>query len=217
MGEAYRRIGLFGGSFDPVHLGHLILATDIRESLNLDAIWFIPAAQTPLKSHSLHASASLRLAMLEAAIEGIEGLAVDPIEIEHGGTSYTVDTVLALQEDNPKTRFTFILGTDQFQKFPLWREPDTLAKHVDLAVLIRDADSLAIPKGLPPELNWNPFNSRRIDISSTEIRNRLQSGDPVNHFLPSGVSKIIYEHNLYQNLEHDNRAESLTDAYGSNT
>lgn len=207
-------MGIFGGSFDPVHLGHLILALDTREALELDEVWLVPAARTPLKARALAASAADRLSMLELAVRGLSHIEVWPGELERGGTSYTVETARLLKERYPDCAFTFILGADRFSDFAEWREPEVIAELMELAVLQRGNTPVTAPDGLPANLRWRTVSERILDISSTEIRERKAAGRRIDLLVPPAVSHYINEHNLYHQ-EPSNRAESLNPAYGS--
>src|SRR5438552_2607770 len=117
------RLGLLGGTFDPVHYGHLLLAESCRETCRLDAVWFLPAAHPPHKQHYPMTPARQRIEMLELAIGGNEAFAVSALEIERGGVSYTVDTLAALRAEEPQRELFFLMGADMFADLPHWREP----------------------------------------------------------------------------------------------
>ena len=130
------RLGLFGGTFDPVHYDHLLLAESCREACRLDAVWFVPAAHPPHKQERRLTPARQRIEMLELAIGGNEAFAVSPLEIERGGVSYTVDTLAALRAEQPERELFFLLGSDMLADLPDWREPGRICE-LALPVVVR--------------------------------------------------------------------------------
>jgi nicotinate-nucleotide adenylyltransferase len=192
------RVGLFGGSFDPVHLGHLILAEAALEKLELDRIIFIPAALSPFKTeHPPLASNDSRLGMLRAAIATESRFSVDDRELHREGISYTVDTVRELLGDHPGVRFLYLIGADNLKDLPRWHEIEELRNLVDFAVLDR---------GKTPELEACelPVVRRRIDLSSTEIRGRLAKGLSIRFMVPERVYDFIMTHHPYRDFLHGN-------------
>lgn len=192
------RYGLLGGSFDPVHHGHLLLARDALERGRLDRIGFLPAAQAPLKAAGApEASAEDRAAMLRLAIQGIPAFEVLDDELQRGGVSYTVDTLRTLQARWPERQLFWILGGDQVAQLPRWREYEALPDLVTFLCLRRPGYEVAIPPGLPTQaIQW--VSARQLDLSSTEIRQRARAGLPLDFFLPPAVAAYIREHQLYQ-------------------
>jgi nicotinate-nucleotide adenylyltransferase len=203
------RIGLFGGTFDPVHYGHLLLAECCREQCRLDQVWFLPAAVPPHKQHGERTPAEHRIAMLELAIGGHEPFVVDRLEIDRGGVSYTVDTLLALEQQHPAAEWFFLLGGDSLADLPGWREP---ARICELATLV----AVARP-GAPP-LDFSPLaailsverieHMRRhvvrmplIDLSSRDLRQRVSQGQSIRFRTPRAVEKYIETHGLYRMAE----------------
>ncbi|MDQ8031960.1 nicotinate (nicotinamide) nucleotide adenylyltransferase [Bordetella genomosp. 1] len=194
-----KRIGLLGGSFDPVHVAHLALADAARAALALDEVQLLPAAN-PWQRAPLKASSSHRLAMLELAIEGHPGLHVNPIEIERGGATYTVDTLRALPG---QARYTWLLGADQLANFCTWREWQEIATLVELAVAVRPGTPLAPPAELTDwlarqgaALRELPFTP--LDVSASDIRRRLAAGESTDGLLPPAVAEYIAHYGLYQ-------------------
>jgi len=198
------KIGLYGGSFDPVHFGHLIVAQEVCERFALDRVIFIPAAQSPLKPSAVHASAADRLAMLEAAIEGDPRFAVSDIELRRGGLSYTLDTVREFQALHPSDTFYWIIGADQAARLPQWHAVDQLAKMVEFIVVDRPG-SLAAQMATVPGLQLHRVPRRLIDISSTELRERARRGLPLEYFIPHKALVYLKEHCLYR----ENQAPTL--------
>lgn len=199
LSKPNKRIGLLGGSFDPIHLAHLALAQAALTHLQLDEVQFIPAAnpwqRAPLKANPEH-----RLAMIEAAIAGHAGLAINPIEIERGGATYTVDTVQALPAG---ARYTWILGADQLANFCSWRQWQDIVRCVSLAVAVRPGITLQTPPALADELKrlGRPLQQlpfAPLQISASDIRQRLAEGRSTAKLLPAAVAAYIAAHQLYQ-------------------
>lgn len=186
-------IGLLGGSFDPVHHGHLILARDAAETLGLDRVVLIPAARNPLKS-SEGAPGELRLAMLRAAVAGEPGFAVEDVEIRRPPPSYTVDTVGDLARRFPGARLVLIVGEDNVAGFPRWHRWEELRAAVAEIVVLRRGG--AGGEGAP--LSYRTLTARRLDISATEIRNRVAAGRSIRYLVPEPVREIIAAHGLYR-------------------
>lgn len=190
------RIGILGGSFDPVHTGHLILASDAAEQLELDRVLFVPAAQAPLKSSSPTVSAEDRVEMLRLAIADDPRFELSTIEVNRGGTSYSIDTASAIAAERPEAKLFWIIGGDQARQLQDWDRIDELSQLVEFACLSRD-ETFQLPEGLPQALRIHPLQGRRLDISSTEIRERLKSGASTKYFLPEPVFRYINARNLY--------------------
>ena len=201
------RIGIFGGTFDPPHNGHLLAARDAIDALALDRLLVVPAAQQPLKSGT-RTAAIHRLAMVRQCFEGLPHVEVDPIEIERGGLSFSVDTVEAYRRQWPAAELHLLLGEDAVAGLPRWREPDRLLSMVHLVVLTRtlDSASAATAPDSPDMDGWlsargaHPVRrliTRRIDISSTEIRARVNDGRSIRGFVPDAVAAHIASNSLY--------------------
>ena len=191
------RIGLLGGSFDPPHNGHLLIASDAYDALSLDRVVFVPAAVQPLKAGLTIASAAQRLAMVQLLVARDPRFDVSTMEIDRGGLSYTVDTLTALSGLWPNAQLFWLVGADVIQSFAKWREPERIAELATLVVLRRAGD------GAGPDLGSLPgaprlLESRRIDISSTEIRERVKSGKSIRGFVPESVAAYIAVHRLYR-------------------
>ena len=188
------RLGIFGGSFDPPHLGHLLPAIDAAEALHLDAVRFVTAAQQPFKVDATRATGGHRLAMTEKLIVGVPGFAADAAEITRGGLSYTVDTVTRMAADFPSAELVLLLGADAFALFETWREPDRIRTLASIAVLTRGGE---MPVALDTA-TVQVLKTRRVDISSTELRARVADGRTIRGFMPDAVVDYIAEHRLYR-------------------
>lgn len=196
-------IGIFGGTFDPIHSGHLIVAEEVWFRLELDYILFIPAGQPWLKVNRVITPAVHRLAMLKLAIASNPGFQFSALEIDHPGASYTVDTLRSLRAQlGREVKLFFILGWDNLNELPQWHEPSELVKLCTLVAVPRldcpkpDLDSLdkAVP-GVASKtiLIDTPF----IGISSSEIRQRIAEGKSIRYLVPQEVERYIREHRLY--------------------
>jgi nicotinate-nucleotide adenylyltransferase len=190
------RIGIYGGTFDPVHHGHLILAHQALEEFKLDRLVFVPAAESPFKIHNHTAPATDRLAMLQLAIKGEDRFEVDPVEIERGGVSYSIDTVKMFRSRDPEAELFFLVGEDNAYRLTEWHRFEELKKMVGFVVLSRSEDFQS------PEY---PVVQRRIEISSTEIRNRVANGESITYLVPESVKRYIEQHQLY----HGERVSAL--------
>lgn len=201
------KTGVLGGTFDPPHVGHLIVAQDAALALGLDRILFIPAAVPPHKRDNAITPPGQRRRMLELAIEGDTRFGVDPVELERTGPSYTVDTLRELTVREPDTRFTLLIGADQYAEFGTWREPAAILDLVELGVLTRagetgagaapDDGDATRPAVWPIADRVSGIAATRIDISSTAIRGRVAAGLPIRYMVPPPVERFIFEHGLY--------------------
>ena len=183
------RIGILGGSFDPIHHGHLILARAAKEELGLDRIVFIPADMSPHKTETKAATATHRMEMVRLAIEGEEGFEASDIELKRPAPSYTVDTLRELRHSHPDDEFVLLIGADNVAKFDTWREPDEIRRLAQIAVL--DRANHSAPHG------W-PVVRRLVDISSTDIRGRVAAGLSIRYLTPQRVCDYIASHSLYR-------------------
>jgi nicotinate-nucleotide adenylyltransferase len=190
------RTGVFGGTFDPPHVGHLIVAQDVVEQLPLDRLLLVPAAEPPHKPEATPAPGDARARMLEAAVAAHPKLELSRIELERGGPSYTVDTLEALGARSPKDELFLVIGADQLRSFSTWRSPDRVARLARLVVISREgADPGVAPPGL--DVSFESVAVPRVDISSTEIRRRIGEGRSVRYWVPDGVLEIIRTEKLY--------------------
>ena len=188
-------IGIFGGTFDPIHCGHLILARDALEQLGLSQILFIPAAISPHKlDRGPRASAADRWAMLEAAIAGEPAFAADDCELRRDGPSYAIDTVEALRARWPaEMRPVFLIGADNVAELSAWHRIEELRKRVQFAVFRR-----RLPASEEPAESPFPALDRVIDISATDIRMRVASGRSIRYLVPEAVAEMIDARQLYR-------------------
>jgi nicotinate-nucleotide adenylyltransferase len=183
------KIGIYGGSFDPIHHGHLVLARDAMEQLGLEKVIFIPAAVSPLKEKPPLSSGEMRLTMLRAAIAGEMKFAVDDCELRRLPPSYTIDTVSDIRRREPAAEIFCLIGDDNVRDLHQWHRFAELEKLVRFAVLGRTGK----------QVNHSyPLIQRRIDISATEIRKRVASGKSIRYLVPETVEEIICREKLYQ-------------------
>jgi nicotinate-nucleotide adenylyltransferase len=205
------RIAIFGGTFDPPHVGHLLAASDAFEALELDRLFFVPTAAQPLKE-THHATAAQRLEMVAALLGDDERFEVDPIEIERRGISFTVDTVVAYAGRYPDATRFLLVGADVLDSFAQWREPGRVRELAELVVLqrgdggtttdglvarpIRGAADRSVPDAAlrPPRF----LGTRRVDVSSTEVRERVRNGQSLHGFVPDAVAAYISAAALYR-------------------
>lgn len=192
------KLGFLGGSFDPVHFGHLCAAQDAYERLGLDRVYFVPAAQAPLKSDLVRASAEQRLAVLRSALGGDPRFGIADLELRRGGTSYTIDTVLALKARHPTDRLFWIIGADQLQRLSKWMRIAELAREIEFICLERPGSpSPEAPE--VPGLRLHHCPGHLMEISSTEIRERVSKGLPLDCFMPHKAIVTLLENRLYTN------------------
>ncbi len=189
-----RKLGILGGTFDPPHLGHLIVAADAFEALGLERLIFVPAGTPPHKADSVVATAEQRLRMVRAAVAGDSRFEVDDLELRRDGPSYTVDTLREIGERETDAALVFVLGTDQFGALSGWREPEEVARLATLGVLARGGET--------PDLS-GPYRGmavpvRRVDISASEVRNRIAAGESIRYLVPEAVAAIIRNEGLYR-------------------
>ena len=190
------RIGVFGGTFDPPHVGHLLLASDAREALGLDRLIFVPAATQPFKVNTPPiASARDRLEMVRLAVADDANYTIDDTEIDRKGLSFTVDTLEQLSRKNPGAELFLLLGEDTLAGIDGWRNPGRIRELATLAVMRRSGSEgpavTAIAGGV------TTVSARRVDVSSTEIRERLRAGKSIKGFVPESVEQFIEARGLY--------------------
>ena len=191
------RIGVFGGTFDPPHIGHLLLAADASESLSLDLLIFVPAGAQPLKVDTPPlASGADRLEMVRLAVSGAPKYAVDDAEISREGLSYTVDTLEHLAGRYKGAELFFLLGQDALASFRQWRKPERILELSTLAVMMRSAARDVGEWSKAERLIM--LSTRRVDVSSTEIRERLRAKKSIRGFVPESVERFIEARGLYR-------------------
>lgn len=193
-------IGLFGGSFNPPHVAHLIVAEIARDQFGLNEVWWIPNATPPHKSNENLASVEHRLAMTRRVVESNPTFRVCDIEVEREGVSYTVETLRALQEQSPDTSFALIIGSDSLDHFAEWHRPDEIAERVPLIVYKRPGGIEAVAE--PRFANHVRYVAAPVmEVSGTEIRARCQAGRSIRYLVPEGVRAYIEDHDLYGEVE----------------
>lgn len=188
------RLGLYGGTFDPVHLGHLLVAQAALEEFALDRLVFIPAAQSPFKPGTVPTSAALRARMLRQALAGTARFDVDLLEIERGGISYTIDTVQTFAARHPGASLFWLIGADHVAALPRWRDSEALARSVEFLVIPRPGEA---PLELPSPFRLHHLRGWPLKVSASEIRDRVGKGLPVRHLLPPIVAETIELEGLY--------------------
>ena len=190
------RLGIFGGSFDPPHVGHLLVAVDAFEALRLDRLVFVPAAVQPLKAGLASATAHQRLAMVRLLVDGDERFTVDAVEIDRAGVSYTVDTLQTFAQRYPDAERFFLVGEDAMAAFGAWREPQQILKLARVAILRRPG---ATEKTIETQLDGTiTLATRLVEVSSTEIRERVQARKSIRGFVPESVAAYIETERLYR-------------------
>ncbi len=200
------RIGIFGGTFDPVHQGHLILAEQAREQARLDEVWFVPAPRPPQKRDQTLTPFEQRAEMLHLAIVGQPAFRVDLIEKDRPGPSFTVDTLALLKERHVNHEFHLLIGSDTLADLEHWYQPARLVQMAPLVVMARPgsptltADELRPRLNLPPgaALHLEPIVVPLIDIASRDLRQRVAEGRSIRYFLPRAVEVYIAEKQLYR-------------------
>jgi nicotinate-nucleotide adenylyltransferase len=204
------RIGIYGGSFNPVHLGHLIAAECCREQARLDRVLFMPAATPPHKQGQLLADAADRVAMLTLAVGGHEAFAVSTIEVDRGGVSYTVDTLALLAERHPHDTLVLVLGPDALAQLPTWREPRTIADRCELVAVERerldDVAAIARNAGLADLLGQERLAALiaarvrmpAIGVRASDLRAAVAAGTSIRYRTPRAVEAFVMSHGLYR-------------------
>ncbi len=195
------RLGVLGGTFDPVHVGHLLLAEEARERLGLEQVLFVPAGQPWRKAGKRISKAADRLAMLRLAAEDNPAFEVSDLEVSRLGPSYTGETLASIRAEHKDAEIFFIMGEDALADLPNWRDPDRIVELAILAVARRPSDSpedrdLELMAIAPGREVW--LSMPRIDISSSEIRERVQKGRSVRYRVPDAVEAYMREHKLYR-------------------
>lgn len=189
-----QRIGLFGGSFDPVHLGHLLVARAAIEELRLDRLFLIPAAQSPFKPDQHPAPAHLRVQMLRLAFAGRSDCEVDEQEIRRGGTSYTIETVRDYARRCPGTEILYLVGADNVPHLAQWREAGELAQLVEFVAIPRPGEA---PPAFPAPFRGRTLTGFPFGVSSSQIRARVKVGRAIADLVPAAVVEAIQNNRLY--------------------
>lgn len=200
-----RRIGIFGGSFDPIHLGHLIMAESFRESLHLDTVVFLPAYVSPFKTETMPTSDKHRLEMLRLAICGNPSFGVDDREIRRGGVSFTVASLRAMREESPECEFSLLIGSDSLVGFDRWREPEAVLALANLVVAHRggwgpvvwdDLARVASPEQLRA-IQDRLLSAPQIEIASRDLRQRVREKRTIRYMVPAAVEAYIHEQQIW--------------------
>ena len=186
------RLGVYGGAFDPPHLGHLVAASDACDALGLHRLLWIPSAVHPLKA--VRTAADVRLEMVRAAVAGDPRFVADGLELRRTGPSYTVDTLRELRVREPAAELFFLTGADNLADLPRWREPDEIARLATLAVVSRAGDTLPANAPYPAVA----VTVTRVDLSSTEIRRRVATGLSIRYLVPEAVRAVVERERLYR-------------------
>ena len=189
------KVGIFGGTFDPIHNGHLITAQSVREIRDLDKIIFIPSFISPHKADVNSASPEHRMNMLKLAVEGVDFFEVSDYEVKKEGISYTIDTLKEFKKNYDELEF--IIGYDNIFKFHTWKDPDEIMKLAKILVLKRKSSS---PHPFEDKYVEQAIfvQTRGIEISATDIRERVKKGMPIHFLVPEKVKEYIYSFNLYK-------------------
>ena len=203
------KIGLFGGSFDPVHAGHLLVAQAAVEELGLTRLFFIPAAQSPFKPENKPAPAPERLRLLRLALAGNASFEIDTQEIKRGGISFTVDTLRDYARRFPQAELFYLIGADNVPQLPKWREAEELARLAEFVAIPRPGDTVCSsgfsrsgpPEGgtsnFPPPFRGRTFTGFPFGVSSSQVRERVKAGLPIDYLVPPPVAEAIRNNQLY--------------------
>jgi nicotinate-nucleotide adenylyltransferase len=189
-----QRIGLLGGSFDPIHTGHVLVAQAALEELALDRLFFIPAARSPFKTEQTPAPAELRLALVRLALAGRPNCEVDDTELRRGGTSFTIDTVRDYTRRFPGAKLFYLIGADNVLQLPQWREPAELAQLVEFVVIPRPGET---PGPLPAPFRGQYLAGFPFGVSASQIRARVRAGRSIELLVPPAVAEAIRNYRLY--------------------
>ena len=188
------KLGIYGGSFDPVHLGHLLVAQAAMEELGLARLFFVPAAQSPFKPENQPAPAAARLRLLRLALAGKTDCEIDEQEIRRGGVSYTVDTLRDYAKKFPGAELFNLVGADNVPKLNEWREPAELARLAEFVAIPRPGGTAAV---FPAPFRGRMLRGFPFGVSSSEIRARVKAGLPICNLVPAAVAEAIHAAKLY--------------------
>jgi nicotinate-nucleotide adenylyltransferase len=189
------KLGIYGGSFDPVHLGHLLVAQAAMEELELDRLFFVPAAQSPFKPEQNSVPAAARLQLLRLALAGKTNCELDDQEILRGGISYTIETLRDYAQRFPGAQLFYLIGADNVAKLNEWREAGELARRAEFVAVPRPGDASPV---FPPPFRGRALRGFPFAVSSSEIRARIKAGLPVENLVPSAVAETIWTARLYR-------------------
>ena len=199
------RLGLLGGTFDPIHLGHLILAEACREACELDEVWFLPTGNPPHKEASEITEARQRIEMLEMALAGVREFKINDMEVRRTGTTYTVDTLTELKEEDSDRELFFLIGADSLHDFPTWREPERIAELATLLVVNRAGREMPEIDSLSEKIRNSVqiVTIPDIGIASSDLRRRVAEGNSIRFQVPRSVEVYIEQHQLYRTVSKD--------------
>ncbi|MBQ7589856.1 MAG: nicotinate (nicotinamide) nucleotide adenylyltransferase [Verrucomicrobia bacterium] len=189
------KIGMYGGSFDPIHLAHIQVAEAVCRQMELDRLYFIPAARSPFKAGQQSAPAELRLQWIRLAISTQPSWESDTYEIEQGGISYTIDTVREYRRRFPQDRLFYVIGMDHAPLLTQWKDADELAKLVEFVIVTRPGENTQTP---PRSFRWHLLDNVHCDISSRVIRERIAAGQSVENLMPPQVAKAVLLSGAYK-------------------
>ena len=193
--ERPERIGVFGGTFDPIHNAHIEIARAAMKHAGLDRVLFVVAARPPHKQDDTFAAPAARFEMVEAALRGEAGMAPCDIELRRAGPSYTADTLRELKRLHPGAELFLILGMDACMDLPQWREPEAILANARIVAVPRPGGDGHVPRGLEAKCVLLPF--KETDISSTDVRDAIVSGGRYREYVPAAVADYIDHHGLY--------------------
>ena len=194
------RLGIFGGAFDPIHNGHLLLTQQCREQCQLDEVWFVPTKIPPHKKAGSLSPDEARVEMLKLATAGRSDFVVSEIELNREEVSWTVDTLTLLRDERPEDELFFLIGADSLRDFPSWKEPETIAELATVVAVNRGEASLdELTASLKPELSASVrlVTMPGISISATDLRSRVSSGKSIRYLVPRAVEEFILAQKLY--------------------
>jgi nicotinate-nucleotide adenylyltransferase len=187
-------LGIFGGTFDPIHVGHLVTAVNVRHSLRLDRVLLVVANDPWQKAGTVGTSAADRLAMVEAAVADVPGLEASDLELRRGDNSYTADTLADLRRDHAEADLFLVLGSDAAARLPTWERADEVQRLATLVVVNRPGAEALTP---PPGWTYERLEVPRLEVSSTDLRARFGDGRPLDYLVTAPVQRLIRERGLY--------------------
>lgn len=197
-----QRIGVFGGTFDPPHIGHLVVATELAWALDLDRLLFVPAGRPPHKNAAIVSDDADRLAMLQLAVGGDPAFEVSTVDLDRPGPSFTADLLALLAETHAPATLVFLMGEDSLRDLPAWERPHEIVALAEIGVAARpgiDADLSAIHAVLPGSFGRiSVVETTSIGISSSDLRRRVATGAPIRHQVPIAVEEYIARRDLYR-------------------
>lgn len=195
------RVGIYGGTFDPVHYGHLAVASEVHDAFELDLVRFVPALKSPLRAYP-RVAAGHRLRMCELAVEGRTEFEVSGAELDRAGPSYTVDTLRSMRRAHPQDEFLVIVGSDTLRDLPAWREPDAILALAAIVAVVRPGGAHNVPmelrRKIPAAARITVHHMPPVDISASAVRALLAEGRPIDAYVPAAVCDYIVRHELYQ-------------------